>query len=140
MHFVARTDLASMIHEHICAFDFFSGAAASVEYEKAAVMDECRRDAKPTFNSTFLRFATHYGFRPTGCRHPPADDAPLIQQIQLEVLRGNRFRSLDHANDTLLCWLSAEQREISGVGSHCNDRQQHEMSHLIPLPANPWRG
>lgn len=140
LHFVPRTDLATTIHEHICAFEHFSGAAASVEYDGVPVVEECHSDAKPTFNSIFLRFASHYGFRPVSCRESASDNEPLLKQIQREILHGNRYRSLDHANDSLFCWFSSASCELPCFRPPTTDRQQQETAHLIPLPTNPWRG
>ncbi len=140
LHFTARTDLATTIHEHISAFEHFSGAAASIEYDNVAVAIENHADAEPAVNRTFLRFASHYGFRPTLSREIGAEDQSLLMHLQANVLSDHRYRSLDHANDALTWWARNQAKDAPGFGDHSKDRQQQETSHLIPLPNNPWSG
>jgi transposase len=140
LHFVSRTDLATTIHEHVCAFKHLSGTAALIQYENVPAVSECREDAEPAFNPTFLRFASHYGFRPASCLAPAREDESFLNQLQTEILHGNQYRSLDHANDALLSFVSSEAQALPFLGSRSTDRQQEEIAHLIPLPSNPWQG
>ena len=140
LHFVPRKDLASTIHEHVCAFEHFCGAAASIEYHNVPVTQRNPATGDRVFASTFLKFASHYGFRPTRRHDGAADDEGLIHRLQADVLNDQRYRSLDHANDVLLCWISNEARSTTGSESRSSERRLQETAHLIPLPSNPWCG
>ncbi len=141
LHFVATTDLATTIHEHVCAFEHFSGTAASVEYDNVPVVSEHPETSEPVFHPTFLRFASHYGFRPASCRSPATEDESFLERLQTEILCRRPFRSLDHANDTLLSWLANDDAQAwSSFGSPPTGRPLDEIPHLVPLPSNAWAG
>ena len=60
-------DLTTTVREHVRAFDYLGGVAAICLYDNMKVVVPGYDADVPMFNSRFLAFATHYGFRPLAC-------------------------------------------------------------------------
>jgi hypothetical protein len=96
------------------------------------------------YNTRFLAFATHYGFRPIACRPRRSCTKGKIERqfdfVERNLLNGRTFRSLEHLNDVARWWLE----HVSDVRIHPTtkqsprERHEEERSHLIPLPAHPY--
>lgn len=69
LRFVEAQDFATTIREHVRAFAYFAGVAATCLYDNMKVVVLRHDEDGPLFNPRFLAFATHYGFRPwhAGC-------------------------------------------------------------------------
>ena len=68
IHFTASQDMETTIREHVRAFEHLGGAAATCLYDNMKVVVARYEDGEPIYNTRFLAFATHYGFRPVACR------------------------------------------------------------------------
>ena len=68
VRFVECQDLATTLREHTRAFTHLGGVAATCLYDNMKVVVTAYEDDVPIYNSRFLAFATHYGFRPIACR------------------------------------------------------------------------
>jgi transposase len=68
LHFVASQDLPTTLREHVHAFDYLGGVAATCLYDNMKVVVLRHDDEGPIYNPKFLAFATHYGFTPQACR------------------------------------------------------------------------
>jgi transposase len=72
LHFVESEDLPTTLREHVRAFEHLQGLAATCLYDNMKVVVTGYDGEQPIYNTRFLAFATHYGFRPWACRprHP----------------------------------------------------------------------
>ena len=68
IRFVERQDFATTIRQHVQAFEHLGGVAATCLYDNMKVVVTEYDGEEPIYNTRFLAFATHYGFRPWACR------------------------------------------------------------------------
>jgi transposase len=72
LRFVEAEDFTTTIREHVRAFDYLRGVAATCLYDNMKVVVTGYDGEQPLYNTRFLAFATHYGFQPWACRpHRP---------------------------------------------------------------------
>jgi transposase len=144
IHFTASQDLETTLREHVRAFEHLGGAATTCLYDNMKVVVARYEDGEPIYNTRFLAFATHYGFRPAACRPRRAQTKGKVERpflyIEKNLLSGREFRSLDHLNEVAAWWL----REMADVREHRQTRRRpldlhaEELPHLIPLPERPY--
>jgi transposase len=67
LHFTERQDFETLLREHIRAFEHLGGAAAICLYDNMKTVVDRWEGGDPLYNTRFLAFATHYGFRPHAC-------------------------------------------------------------------------
>jgi len=67
-YFTESLDFAATVREHVRAFEHLGGVAATCLYDNQKVVVNCWDADQPLYNTRFLAFATHYGFRPIACR------------------------------------------------------------------------
>lgn len=97
----------------------------------------------PVYNTRFLAFATHYGFRPWACRPRRAQTKGKVERpfqfVESSLLNGRSFRSLEHLNEVTAWWLEhvADVRVHRETKCRPLDRHAEERVHLVPLPAAP---
>jgi transposase len=68
LRFVESQDLETTLREHVRAFQHLGGVAATCLYDNMKVVVARYEDGEPIYNTRFLAFATHYGYRPVACR------------------------------------------------------------------------
>ncbi len=68
IHFTASLDLETTLREHVRAFEHLGGAATTCLYDNMKVVVARYEEGEAIYNTRFLTFATHYGFRPVACR------------------------------------------------------------------------
>lgn len=68
VHFTVRQDFETTIRQHIEAFKHLGGVAATCLYDNMKVVVTRWEDDQPIYNTRFLAFATHYGYRPWACQ------------------------------------------------------------------------
>jgi len=65
---------------------------------------------QPIYNTHFLSFATHYGFKPWACRRRQPQTKGKIERpfgyIEKNLLNGRTFTSLEHLNEVTATWLA----------------------------------
>ncbi len=66
--FTESQDFATTIRQHVKAFEHLGGAAATCLYDNMKVVVARYESGLPVYNTRFLAFATHYGYRPLACR------------------------------------------------------------------------
>ena len=72
LRFVESQDFTTTIRQHVRAFEYFQGLAATCLYDNMKVVVTSYDGDQPIYNTRFLAFATHYGFQPWACRpHRP---------------------------------------------------------------------
>jgi transposase len=144
LRFVESQDFTTTIREHVRAFAYLQGAAATCLYDNMKVVVTGYDGDQPLYNTRFLAFATHYGFQPWACRpHRPQTKGKVerpFQYVEGNLLNGRTFTSLDHLNETAMRWLA----EVADVHIHREtkrrpiDLYEEERAHLLPLPAQPY--
>jgi len=144
LHFTASQDLETTLREHVRAFEHLQGVAATCLYDNMKVVVARYEDGEPIYNTRFLTFATHYGFRPWACRpRRPRAKGKVERQflfVEKNLLSGREFRSLEHLNEVAAWWLA----EVADVRVHRQTRRRpidlhaEELPHLIPLPERPY--
>ena len=144
VRFVETQDFATTIREHVRAFEYFDGLAATCLYDNMKVVVTGYDGEQPIYNTRFLAFATHYGFRPWACRpHRPQTKGKVerpFSYLEKNLLNGRTFTSLEHLNEVTAQWLAhtADVRFHQEIKGRPIDRFQAEKLHLLSLPAHPY--
>jgi len=144
LHFVESQDFTTTVREHIHAFEYLGGVAATCLYDNMKVVVSGYDGDEPIYNPRFLAFAAHYGFRPVACRPRRPQTKGKVERpffyVETSLLNGRTFRSLEHLNEVTAWWLA----EVADVRIHRQtkmrpiDRHAEERSRLGPLPARPY--
>ena len=144
VRFVEKQDFATTIREHVRAFEYLGGLAATCLYDNMKVVVTGYDGDQPIYNTRFLAFATHYGFQPWACRpHRPQTKGKIerpFSYLEKNLLNGRTFTSLEHLNEVAAQWLA----EIADVRFHQETKRrpidlfQEEKPHLLSLPARPY--
>jgi transposase len=144
LHFTSSQDLETTVREHIRAFEYFNGVATTCLYDNMKVVVSRYEDGEPIYNTRFLAFATHYGFRPIACRPRRPQTKGKVERrflyAETSLLNGREFRSLEHLNEVTAWWLAevADVREHRQTKRRPIDLYAEEQPHLIPLPERPY--
>ncbi len=111
LHFVESEDLATTLREHVRAFQYFQGLAATCLYDNIKVVVTGYDGEQAICNPRFLAFATHYGFRPWACRPRRPETKGKVERpfgyAEKNLLNGRTFTSLDHLNEVAANWLAS---------------------------------
>ena len=144
VRFVESKEMETTLREHVRAFEHLGGAAAVCLYDNMKVVVTQHDDGGPIYNTRFLAFATHYGFRPWACRPRRPQTKGKVERpfqfVESSLLNGRSFRSLEHLNEVAAWWLE----HVADVHVHretkCRpiDRHAEELPHLVPLPERPY--
>src|SRR5271165_3131576 len=118
IRFVESQDMTTTLREHLRAFEHLGGVAATCLYDNMKVVVTGYEDDVPVYNSRFLAFATHYGFRPVACRPRRPQTKGKAERpfyyVETSLFNGRTFSSLDHLNEKTAWWLAhvADVREL----------------------------
>ena len=144
VRFVETQDFTTTIREHVRAFEYFQGLAATCLYDNMKVVVTSYDGDQPIYNTRFLAFATHYGFQPWACRpHRPQTKGKIERPflyLQTNLLNGRTFTSLEHLNETTLRWLAetADARVHRETKRRPIDLFEEEKPYLVALPARAY--
>lgn len=144
LRFVESQDFTTTIREHVRAFEYFQGAAATCLYDNMKVVVTNYDGDQPIYNTRFLAFATHYGFQPWACRpHRPETKGKVEKAflyVETNLLNGRTFTSLEHLNEMAMCWLAetADVRIHRQTKGRPIDLFEEEKPHLLALPTQPY--
>jgi transposase len=140
LRWVEAMDLVTTLREHVHAFHHVGGVARSCLYDnfKAVVL---WRDADgPFYNTKFLAFATHYGFKPQACAVRRPQTKGKVERkffyVETNLLNGRTFDTLEHLNEVTAKWLHdvADVRILRDFKESPRERHAREQPHLLPLP------
>lgn len=144
LRFVESMDFASTIREHVRAFEYLRGVAATCLYDNMKVVVVQHDADGPVYNPRFLAFATHYGFKPWACLPRRAQTKGKAERkfdfVEKNLLNGRIFCNLAHLNDVTSWWL----KQVADVRVHREtkerpiDRYTREQPQLIPLPLQAY--
>jgi transposase len=144
VRFVDNEDFATTIREHVRAFEYFEGVAATCLYDNMKVVVTGYDGEQAIYNTHFLGFATHYGFQPWACRRRRPQTKGKVERpfayVEGNLLNGRTFTSLDHLNEVTAQWLAhtADVRLHQETKARPIDRFQEEKVHLLRLPLRPY--
>ena len=144
LHFVEAQDLPTTLREHIRAFEYLGGVAATCLYDNMKVVVLRHGDEGPLYNPKFLAFATHYGYTPWACRVRRSQTKGKVERpfhyVETNLLNGRTFHTLEHLNEVTALWLQqvADVRVHRETKQRPLDRHAEERPYLIPLPATPY--
>ena len=120
------------------------GLAATCLYDNMKVVVTRWEDEQPIYNTRFLAFATHYGYRPWACRPRRPETKGKVERpfhyVETSLLNGRTFRSLEHLNEVTRWWLAnvADVRMHRTTKKRPVDAHAEEQPHLLPLPAHDY--
>lgn len=141
VRFTERQDFDTTLRQHIAAFEHLGGAAATCLYDNMKTVVTRWEDGRPLYNTRFLSFATHYGFRPQACQIRRPQTKGKVERpfhyVETNLLNGREFRSLDHLNEVTRWWLAevADRRLHGTTGKTPLELHAEESPHLLRLPA-----
>ena len=144
VRFVEKQDFTTTIREHVRAFEYLEGLAATCLYDNMKVVVTSYDGDQPIYNTRFLSFATHYGFQPWACRpHRPQTKGKIerpFAYLETNLLNGRTFTSLEHLNEVTMRWLAetADVRIHRETKRRPIDSYEEEKPHLLGLPARPY--
>lgn len=142
--FTERQDFETTVAEHIRAFRHLQGLAATCLYDNMKVVVTRWEDGQPIYNTRFLSFATHYGYRPWACRPRRPQTKGKVERpfhyVETSLLNGRSFRSLEHLNEVTKWWLAnvADVRIHRSTRKRPLDAHAEELPHLLPLPRHDY--
>lgn len=144
LRFVESQDFASTVREHVRAFEHLGGAATVCLYDNMKVVVQGWDGEQPVYNTRFLAFAFHYGFRPWACRPGRPQTKGKIEKpffhIMTNLLNARTFASLAHLNAFVAeTWLpQIDARPHDTTGRPPLTLWEDERAHLVPLPAHAY--
>jgi len=142
--FTERQDFDATLRQHIRAFRHLQGLAATCLYDNMKVVVTRWEDEQPIYNTRFLSFATHYGYRPWACRPRRPQTKGKVERpfhyVELSLLNGRSFRSLEHLNEVARWWLAnvADVRTHRTTKKRPIDAHAEEQPRLLPLPQQDY--
>jgi transposase len=144
LRFVESQDFTTTVREHVRAFEHLHGAATVCLYDNMKVVVQGWDGEQPVYNTRFLAFAFHYGFRPWACRPGRPQTKGKIEKpffhITTHLLNARTFVSLAHLNafvaETWLPQIDARPHDTTGRPPLAV--WEEERAHLVPLPAHAY--
>lgn len=144
LRFVESQDFETTIREHVRAFTHLGGVAATCLYDNMKVVVARYEGEEPIYNTRFLAFATHYGYKVWACRRRRPRTKGKVERpfhfVETSLLNGREFRSLEDLNEVTAKWLA----EVADVRVHRETKRRpvdlhaEELPYLIPLPDKPY--
>jgi len=144
LRFVESQDFTTTVREHVRAFEHLGGAATVCLYDSMKVVVQTWDGEQPIYNTRFLAFATHYGFRPWACRRRRPQTKGKVEkpffQIVTHLLNARSFSSLAHLNSFVAeTWLpQIDHRKHDTTGRPPLEMWEEERAHLVPLPTHAY--
>ncbi|MGO9965954.1 MAG: IS21 family transposase [Bryobacteraceae bacterium] len=144
LHFTESQDFETTIREHVRAFQHLGGVATTCLYDNMKVVVARYEGDEPIYNTRFLAFATHYGYKVWACRRRRPQTKGKVERpfhfIETSFLNGRGFRNFEHLNECLAQWLAetADVRIHRETKRRPIDLHAEELPYLIPLPEKPF--
>lgn len=141
IEFVERCTMTVFLDCHQKAFRHLGGVPSEILYDNMRNVVIRRHVGKARFNSTFLDFAAHYGYKPVAC--PPYSpwykgkvERP-IDYLRERFWRGYHYTDLERVNRDVQEWNTtvAMERVHGTTREQVKLRFERERPHLGSLPA-----
>jgi transposase len=144
LRFTESQDFETTIREHVRAFTHLGGVAATCLYDNMKVVVARYEGDEPIYNTRFLAFATHYGYKVWACRRRRPQTKGKCERpfryVEENFLNGRSFHNFEHLNECLARWLA----EVADVRVHRETKRRpidlhaEELPYLVPLPERPY--
>ncbi|MCF8226247.1 MAG: IS21 family transposase [Bacteroidales bacterium] len=131
----------TLFRELNSAFIYMDGVTLEVRGDNQKPCVDHWEGGQPIFNPTYLRFASHYRFRPrTITPYKPHENLKIerpFYYLERSFLKGRQFRDLEDLKEQLRRWLI----EVNDVRIHGTTKRRpidmyiEEQPFLQPLPA-----
>lgn len=144
LRFVESQDFTTTVREHVRAFEHLGGAATVCLYDNMKVVVQSWDGGQPIYNTRFVAFATHYGFRPWACKPRRPQTKGKIERpfrhITTHLLNGRSFSSLEQLNTFVTQqWLvQIDRRKHDTTQRPPIEMWEEERAHLIALPQHAY--
>ena len=144
LRFVESQDFPTTVREHVRAFEYLGGAATVCLYDSMKVVVQGWDGEQPVYNTRFLGFAFHDGFRPWACRRRRPQTKGKVEKpffhIVTHLLNARTFASLAHLNAFVAdTWLpQIDRRPHDTTGRPPVELWEAERGHLVPLPTHAY--
>ena len=149
LRFYRRQTMAVLTEGLERAFERFGGVPRELLFDqmRSVVVSDGRADGDElVLNAEFLRFASHWGFRPRSCRPYRARTKGKVERpiryIRESFFYGRKFASDEDLNEQAQRWLegTANVRRHGTTGERPVDRfERDEQQALLPLADRPYR-
>ena len=149
LRFYRRQTMAVLTEGLESAFGRFGGVPRELLFDqmRSVVVSDGRADGDElVLNAEFLRFASHWGFRPRSCRPYRARTKGKVERpiryIRESFFYGRKFVSDEDLNEQAQRWLegTANVRRHGTTGERPVDRfERDEQQALLPLADRPYR-
>ena len=142
--FTEQQDFETTLRQHVRAFQYVGGVAATCLYDNMKVVVQRWEDGYPVYNTRFLAFAAHYGYRPVACRPRRPETKGKVERafyyVEKSLLNGRTFRCLEHLNEVARWWLQnvADVRVHRKTKKRPIDAHAEELPYLLPLPEHHY--
>lgn len=144
IRFCEDSKFITLCREHVKTFEHFGGVPEEILYDnQKAVVLRWEADL-PIYNPHFLKFATHYSFRPRALRPGKPEHKGKVERpfeyLETNLFNGRHFRDPEHLNEVASWWLAnrADVRKHGTLKERPIDRFVTEAPRLLPLPAHPY--
>jgi transposase len=145
LRFYLGSRMASFLHGHVAAFEFFGGVARVLLYDnlRSAVLER-RRDAI-RFNPTLLELAKHYRFEPRPVAPARGNEKGRVERA-IRYARDSFFAArewsdLDDLNRQALAWslgVAAERKCPEDRTRTVREVFEEERPRLLDVGENPF--
>ena len=126
------------------AFMYFDGAARELKSDNQKACVDRWESGQPIFNSHYLGFASHYGFRPLTIRPGRPTENLKVERpfyyLEMNFLNGRSFRDKNDLKEQLRSWLT----QVNDLRVHRTTRRrpidmfEDEVPCLLPLPTTHY--
>lgn len=149
LHFYERQDMRTLFLGLEEAFAFFGGVPRELLFDqmKAVITKDLRLlGGQLVLNEEFLRFASHWGFRPRACRPYRAQTKGKVERpiryVRENFVYGREFLGDAHLDEERERWLAG----TANVRVHATTKERpterfarEERQVLLPLAERPYR-
>jgi hypothetical protein len=132
---------ATLLKALINAFIYFDGVPKEIKSDNQKACVDRWELGKPVFNKDFLKFATHYRFRPMAI-HPgkPRENLKVerpFYYLETNFLNGREFKNKQDLQGQLQAWLveKNDRRAHRATRRKPIDLYEEELPYLQSLPA-----
>lgn len=144
VEFTEGEDFFTLIRCHVRAFEHLGGIAETCLYDnQKAIVLRWEADV-PIYNTRFLAFATHYGFRPKALRPRKPEHKGKVERpfwfLETSFFNCREFRDKPDLDEQLREWMAHQNDGRVHKTTRRLPRELHaeELPSLLPLPAHPY--
>ena len=117
--FYPKTSFEFFLDGHLCCFKHLNGLARKHRYDNVKSVVIKRSGDKIEYNSQFLEFARHYGFRIHACNPYSGNEKGRVERLGRDVrynfLYGATFKNREELNTRFWQWLTDRNARIHRI-------------------------